>query len=60
MAGGLNDLELETETLDEVNWSDSPQLTARPPPAMPARRARRIVSGVALGVTLVLALITWV
>ena len=60
MGGGLNDLELETETLDEVNLSDSPQLTARPPPAMPARRARRIVSGVALGVTLVLALITWV
>ena len=58
MAGGLNDLELET--LDEVNLSDSPQLAARPPPAVPARRARRIVSGVALGVTLVLALITWV
>ena len=58
MAGGLNDLELET--LDEVNLSDSPQLAARPPPAVPARRARRIVSGVALGVTLTLALITWV
>ena len=56
MAGGLNDLELET--LEEVNLS--PQLAARPPPAVPARRARRIVSGVALGVTLVLALITWV
>ena len=57
MAGGLNDLELET--LDtEMNLS--PQLAARPPPAVPARRARRIVSGVALGVTLVLALITWV
>ena len=56
MAGGLNDLELET--LQEVNLS--PQLAARPPPAVPARRARRIVSGVALGVTLVLALITWV
>ena len=58
MPGGLNDLELET--LDEVNLSDSPQLAARPPPAVPARRARRIVSSVALGVTLVLALITWV
>ena len=58
MAGGLNDLELET--LDEVNLSDSPPLAARPPPAVPARRARRIVSSVALGVTLVLALITWV
>ena len=58
MAGGLNDLELET--LDEVNLSDSPQLAARPTPAVPARRARRIVSSVALGVTLVLALITWV
>ena len=58
MAGGLNDLELET--LEEVNLSDSPQLAARPPPAVPARRARRIVSGVALGVTLTLALITWV
>ena len=58
MAGGLLDLELET--LEEVNLSDSPQLAARPPPAVPARRARRIVSGVALGVTLVLALITWV
>ena len=56
MAGGLNDLELET--LEEINLS--PQLAARPPPAVPARRARRIVSGVALGVTLVLALITWV
>ena len=56
MAGGLNDLELET--LEEVNLS--PQLAARPPPAVPARRARRIVSGVALGVTLTLALITWV
>ena len=56
MAGGLNDLELET--LEEMNLS--PQLAARPPPAVPARRARRIVSGVALGVTLVLALITWV
>ena len=56
MAGGLNDLELET--LDEVNLS--PQLAPRPPPAVPARRARRIVSGVALGVTLTLALITWV
>ena len=56
MAGGLNDLELET--LEEVNLS--PQLAARPPPAVPARRACRIVSGVALGVTLVLALITWV
>ena len=56
MAGGLNDLELET--LDEVNLS--PQLAPRPPPAVPARRARRIVSGVALGVTLVIALITWV
>ena len=54
MAGGLNDLELET--LDEVNLS--PPLAARPPPAVPARRARRIVSGVALGVTLTLALIT--
>ena len=53
---GLNDLELET--LDEVNLS--PPLAPRPPPAVPARRARRIVSGVALGVTLVLALITWV
>ena len=50
MAGGLNDLELET--LDEVNFSDSPPLAPRPPPAVPARRARRIVSGVALGVTL--------
>ena len=58
MAGGLNDLELETETLEEINLS--PQPAARPPPAVPARRARRIVSGVALGVTLVLALITWV
>ena len=56
MAGGLNDLELET--LEEINLS--PQLAARPPPAVPARRARRIVSGVALGVTLTLALITWV
>ena len=56
MAGGLNDLELET--LEEINLS--PQLAARPPPVVPARRARRIVSGVALGVTLVLALITWV
>ena len=56
MAGGLNDLELET--LEEVNLS--PPLAARPPPAVPARRARRIVSGVALGVTLTLALITWV
>ena len=56
MAGGLKDLELET--LEEVNLS--PQLAARPPPAVPARRARRIVSGVALGVTLTLALITWV
>ena len=53
---GLNDLELET--LDEVNLS--PQLAPRPPPAVPARRARRIVSSVAIGVTLVLALITWV
>ena len=58
MAGGLNDLELETETLEEINLS--PQPAARPPPAVPARRARRIVSSVALGVTLVLALITWV
>ena len=56
MAGGLNDLELET--LEEINLS--PQLAARPPPVVPARRARRIVSGVALGVTLTLALITWV
>ena len=56
MAGGLNDLELET--LDEVNLS--PQLAPRPPPAVPARRARRIVSSVAIGVTLTLALITWV
>ena len=56
MAGGLNDLELET--LEEVNLS--PQLAARPPPAVPARRARRLGSGVALGVTLILALITWV
>ena len=56
MAGGLNDLELET--LDEVNLS--PQQAPRPPPAVPARRARRIVSSVAIGVTLVLALITWV
>ena len=40
MAGGLNDLELET--LEEVNLS--PQQAARPPPAVPARRARRIVS----------------
>ena len=58
MAGGLNDLELET--LDEVNLSDSPPLAPRPPPAVPARRARRIVSSVAIGVTLTLALITWV
>ena len=29
MAGGLNDLELET--LDEVNLSDSPPQAARPP-----------------------------
>ena len=56
MAGGLNDLELET--LEEVNLS--PPLAPRPPPAVPARRARRIVSSVAIGVTLVLALITWV
>ena len=56
MAGGLNDLELET--LEEINLS--PQRAARPPPVVPARRARRIVSGVALGVTLTLALITWV
>ena len=54
MAGGLNDLELET--LEEVNLS--PPLAPRPPPAVPARRARRIVSSVAIGVTLVLALIT--
>ena len=56
MAGGLNDLELET--LEEVNLS--PQQAPRPPPAVPARRARRIVSSVAIGVTLTLALITWV
>ena len=56
MAGGLNDLELET--LDEVNLS--PQQAPRPPPAVPVRRARRIVSSVAIGVTLTLALITWV
>ena len=66
MAGGLNDLELETETLDEVCLSPLPAARRRPvkptqgeldaPPA----RARRIVSSVALGVTLVLALITWV
>ena len=56
MAGGLNDLELET--LEEVNLS--PQQAPRPPPAVPARRVRRIVSSVAIGVTLTLALITWV
>ena len=56
MAGGLNDLELET--LEEVNLS--PPLAPRPPPAVPARRARRVVSSVAIGVTLTLALITWV
>ena len=43
MAGGLNDLELETEALEEINLS--PQPAARPPPAVPARRARRIVCG---------------
>ena len=67
MAGGLNDLELETETLDEVCLSPLPAARRRPVKptqgeldALPARGARRLVSGVALGVTLVLALITWV
>ncbi len=67
MAGGLNDLELETETLDEVCLSPLPAARRRPVKptqgeldAPPARGARRLGSGVALGVTLVLALITWV
>ena len=67
MAGGLNDLELETETLDEVCLSPLPAARRRPVKptqgeldAPPARGARRLGSGVALGVTLILALITWV
>ena len=67
MGGGLNDLELETETLDEVCLSPLPAARRRPVKptqgeldAPPARGARRLGSGVALGVTLVLALITWV
>ena len=54
MAGGLNDLELET--LEEINLSL--QGAPRGRRLRCRRRARRIVSGVALGGTLTLALIT--
>ena len=67
MAGGLNDLELETETLDEVCLSPLPAARRRPVKptqgeldATSPRGARRLGASVALGVTLVLALITWV